>query len=40
MPTPVLDRLTSGERGHLLGALLAAHPELTAKAAATTTTVV
>ncbi|MDQ1440383.1 MAG: hypothetical protein QOG97_611 [Acidimicrobiaceae bacterium] len=32
MPAPVLDRLTSGERGYLLGALLAAHPELAAEA--------
>lgn len=26
--TPALDRLTSGERGHLLGEVLVAHPEL------------
>ncbi|MDQ1358210.1 MAG: hypothetical protein QOG44_2583 [Acidimicrobiaceae bacterium] len=32
MPAPVLDRLTSSERGYLLGALLAAHPELAAEA--------
>jgi hypothetical protein len=31
-PTPALDRLKSGERGELLGALLASHPELTAEA--------
>lgn len=31
-PTPALDRLTTGERGELLGELLAAHPELTAEA--------